>query len=119
MSQQDLAEAAQTTRRTIGAIERGESAPQPRTLERVRQVLGLDDPESFDPEVETYLSIIGPLLQQVPAEQRALVLRRMILVLSQALGGPGAAPQDATENPFGLATTVDRRVPTEGTDGVM
>ncbi len=103
MSQDDLAEAAGTTRRTIGSLERGHTNPQPGTLGRILKVLGLDAAPAFDQEVETYLSsIIGPLLQQVPAAQRGEALRRVVLELSRAIAQPTTPSPSAGGEAFGL-----------------
>lgn len=92
--QEDLARLAQTTRRTIGSIERGDSVGQAEVLRRILRVLGLEAGETLDRDVASFLNRIGALLQRMEAEPRE---RAMTLVFDYvadvATGQPtGAGP---------------------------
>lgn len=84
LEQRDLAEQANTSRQTIGNIERGATVPQADVLDRILRVLGLRQPE-LDGDVRSFLALMGPLLQQLSHEQRADVMPDLVVLVTQRL----------------------------------
>lgn len=102
LTQQELAEMANTTRRTVGSIERGDSTPQLGVLERVLEVLGLWSPEgdvtpivrafaSLDDDVLSFLALAGPLLQRLPMDVRADLMDELMGVMVGGAQGDDSA----------------------------
>lgn len=89
LTQDDLAEQANTTRRTLGAIERGDTVAQLAVLERLLASLGMS-PQQIDGDVETFLSMLGPLLQLLNAEQRAALMPEIARMVATELAGESA-----------------------------
>lgn len=88
MTQDELAEAAKVSRRTIGSIERGDVVAQPGVLARILKALGLEpEPPRFDEETETLLAIVGPLIAAIPPQRRNEVMRRVIPILTASIRG--------------------------------
>lgn len=86
LRQEDLAKIAGVSRRTIGNIERGEVVPQANILWRLMTALDMA-PRTVDhlPDwVDEYLQIIAPLIVAVQQPERSDVMRRVILMLSDA-----------------------------------
>lgn len=73
LDQQTLADIAGVSRNTIGNIERGKTIPQPDHLERILEALGLA-PERVDHDVESFIAMLRPLLQRVPASERETLM---------------------------------------------
>lgn len=86
LRQEDLAEIAGVSRRTIGNIERGEVVPQTHVLWRLMTALDMTPhPGDHLPDwVEEYLQIIAPLIMSIQQPERGDVMRRVILMLSDA-----------------------------------
>lgn len=87
LKQQELADLAGVTRNTIGNIERGSHAPRPEVLERVREVLGLDDePSTSEDDIDAYLPLVRGLLRLIPTQGRADAMVEVTQVLTRAAG---------------------------------
>lgn len=71
LHQEDLAQLAKTTRRTVGSIERGDTAGQAEVLKRILAVLGLETEPDLDREVAGFLDRLGSLLQRLDPDTRA------------------------------------------------
>lgn len=80
ITQDDLAQMAGTTRRTIGSIEAGKSAPHLKILERVLAVLGLQESPALDGDVLSFLALLGPLLQRMSPTDRAYLMPELVRV---------------------------------------
>lgn len=86
MGQEELAEAAGVTRRTLGSIERGDVAGQAAKLESILRILGIEaDPRGYSDFTEQQLSIIGPLLDSVPVERQAATSAMVLRILAEAI----------------------------------
>lgn len=83
MSQAQLAEAAGTTMRTVGSIERGDTTAQPKLLVRLLAALGLspDGDGNADEELDTLVSVVRPFLATLDRAHRARVMPRLIEAL--------------------------------------
>jgi len=83
MSQDALAEAAETTRRTVGSIERGDSTGQPQKIERILKVLGLDPKAPLPADVTAFLVALEGLLPRIDAREREILFPQVFeLVLA-------------------------------------
>lgn len=83
MSQAELAEAAKTTMRTVGSVERGDTIASPDVLERLLHALGLSpiEAQAVDAEMETLIAVVRPFLATLDAEHRAHVMPKLIEAL--------------------------------------
>ena len=96
MSQGELAEAAGTTTRSIGSIERGDIVAQPAMLEKILVSLGLS-PEldiATDDEVDMLIAIIQPFLAMLDKRHRSSAMRRLIEVLVREMRSQIAEESD-------------------------
>jgi transcriptional regulator with XRE-family HTH domain len=85
MSQAQLAAAAETTMRTIGSVERGDSIPQPETLRRILDALGIDTesrPKDDDRELDTLMAALRPMLAMLDDFRRAKAMPKLIEILT-------------------------------------
>lgn len=88
MTQDELAEAAGTTRRTIGNFERGSNAPQPRILASILRALGINQAgEGLSADTMQYLSILGNLIEAIDPDARELAVRGAMRVFTNAVMG--------------------------------
>lgn len=85
LDQEDLAEMAGTTRRTIGSIERGDTTAQTDVLRRILTALGLTETLELDPDVKNFVAMIGPLLQRLGADERARLMPAIVRLVADAL----------------------------------
>ncbi len=85
LDQETLAQMAQTTRRTVGAIERGETVAQTQVLERILISLGLKGGIHLDADVEVFLALLGPLLQRLDTQERERVMPAISTLIAQEL----------------------------------
>lgn len=85
MTQAELADAAGTTMRSVGSIERGDTVAQPQLLARLLTALGLtpdghpSDPT--DPDIETLVAVVRPFLATLDDRHRAVVMPKLIEAL--------------------------------------
>jgi transcriptional regulator with XRE-family HTH domain len=86
LKQEDLADQARTSRRTLGSIERGDSVAQHDVLSRLLDVLGLT-PRRLDDDIEAFMAMLGPLLQMLTVEQRLAVMPEVMQLVARALSG--------------------------------
>lgn len=104
MTQSELAELAGTARQTISNMETEvTSAPQAGVLRRVLEVLGVDvDDTRYSDETELWLSMMGAMIEAIPAERRARSVDEAVRVLAGALrpsvgGSPDTEPTSDSE----------------------
>lgn len=72
LTQGELADRAETTRQTVSNIETSATVPQQAILTRIMEVLGISPRGStLDPDVESWIGVIGGMLQAFPSEHRA------------------------------------------------
>lgn len=90
MSQEEVAEAAGTTRRTVGSIERGDSIAQRDVLRRILTVLGLTPPPEVDGDVTAFLAMLSPLMQRITPQERQRLMPEIIRLVMDSLA---RAPQ--------------------------
>ncbi len=91
-SQEQLARAADTSRRTIGSIERGDTTGQVKIVRRVLDALGVVDGLVTEPDVKTFVQTITPLLQRLTEEERAQVMPAVVRLVADALAKHQATP---------------------------
>lgn len=84
MSQEELAEAAQVSRRTIGNIENGRHEAQPEVKARIRRALAMDEIEQPD-DIEALLVSIRILLDLLDAQGRARVVTKIVEMIGMEL----------------------------------
>lgn len=86
LRQEDLAEQAGVTRRTLGSIERGDVAGQAENLKRILLVLGVaTEPRTWSRATEEYIAILAPLIESLPPEALAGTMNQVIQLLASAL----------------------------------
>lgn len=73
LRQEDLAQEARVSRTTLIDIEAGRLVPQAGTLRRILEALGadLDADGGLDRDTETWIGMIGGMLQALPSDRRA------------------------------------------------
>ena len=84
MSQEQLAKAAGVSGRTIGNIERGDTAANREQLDRILRALGLSPTRingAADDELATLIAVVKPFLATLNAEHRAAVMPRLVEAL--------------------------------------
>ena len=96
LTQDELAEQAGTTRRTIGSIERGDSTAQRQVLDRVLKVLDLA-PEQVDGDVTAFLAMLSPLLQRVSPEERQRLMPDIVRLVVKSMNAPRVTEGEAVE----------------------
>lgn len=79
LTKKDVYDEAAISRQTLDNIENGVTVPQMDVLKRVLDVVGyeVDEPE-FEPQTETWLVILGTLIEAVPATRRPQAVDRTI-----------------------------------------
>lgn len=102
LDQEQLASLADTTRRTIGSIERGDSVPQEDVLRRVLGVLGIDPEPETSQDVRNFIALITPLLERLPAEVRAELQPRIVTMIADQFAAPAAPTPDVVHVPLDL-----------------
>ncbi|NKS97519.1 helix-turn-helix domain-containing protein [Rhodococcus hoagii] len=103
LQQEELAEMAGVSRRTIGNIERGKVVPQAEVLWKLMTALDLTPHPADDlPDwVDEYVQIIAPLIMAIEQPRRSQVMREVIFMLGRAAGegrgGPGNSSSSSGE----------------------
>lgn len=86
LTQQELADAAGVTRQTIGNLETGSKVPQAEVLGRVLAVLGVEvDGPQFEAQTDMWLTMMGTLIEAIPAETRPSVVNGAMRVLADGI----------------------------------
>ena len=89
MKQEELAENANVSRQTLSDIENGNTTPQAKVLQRIYQVLGIDiEPVAFDEQTGIWLSMLGTLIEAVPAERRPHAVDGAVRAITNELHAP-------------------------------
>ncbi|NYD39952.1 helix-turn-helix domain-containing protein [Nocardioides panaciterrulae] len=91
IDQEELAQMAGTTRRTIGSIERGDTTAQTDVLKRILTALGLTQSLELDPDVRNFVAMLGPLLQRLATDERARLMPAIVELVADALQGDASA----------------------------
>lgn len=97
MSQEELAEAAQVSRRTIGNIENGRHEAQPEVKARIRRALAMDEIEQPG-DVEDLLVSIRILLDLLDAQGRARVVTKIVEMIGVELSEPQAGTEGTPQS---------------------
>lgn len=84
LDQEQLAEQARTSRRTIGSIERGDSVAQRDVLRRVLTVLGVSPEPEIEPDIKAFLAMLTPLLERLTPEQRSTLQPKIVALVVEA-----------------------------------
>lgn len=105
MSKKLLAHEAQISRQTLDNIENGVTAPQAGVLERILNTLGVStETISFESETDLWLTMIGTLIEQLPAELRPQSVDRVVRSLAHDIKNAPAnvtpVHQDAVVTPL-------------------
>jgi transcriptional regulator with XRE-family HTH domain len=98
MTQAELASAAGVSRATINTLETGAKIPQADNLTRVLSVFGLTDEPEFDPQTENWLSMLGTLIEAIPAPRREPAVASVIRDLGREIQRSNVG--DLTEDDF-------------------
>ncbi|CAN7263346.1 helix-turn-helix domain-containing protein [Microbacterium foliorum] len=98
MTQAQLADAAGVSRATINTLETGTKVPQADNLSRVLAVFGLNDGPEFEPQTESWLIMIGTLIEAIPAPRREPAVSGVIRDLGRELQRRDVS--DLTEDDF-------------------
>ncbi|WP_066041980.1 helix-turn-helix domain-containing protein [Herbiconiux solani] len=103
LRQIELAEAAGTTERTVRNIEGGSTAGQAAMLIKIFRALNVElEHRDYAADVQSYLAMVAPLIEQIEPANRLRVMTRVIGLLSDAVAEGavptvgGAADTDAT-----------------------
>lgn len=89
MKQEELAENANVSRQTLSDIENGNTTPQAKVLQRIYQVLGIDiEPVAFDEQTGIWLSMLGTLIEAVPADRRPHAVDGAVRAITNELHAP-------------------------------
>lgn len=84
IEQADLAEMVGVSRQSISNIERGASIPRESTLNRILEVLGVEQAViSFDEQTDRWLVIIGSMLETLPKSERPEAFTEVVEVLTR------------------------------------
>lgn len=83
LTKKDVYDEAKISRQTLDNIENGVTVPQADVLLRVLDVVGYEiaGPE-FDAQTETWLAMLGALIEAIPADRRAGAVDRIIRALA-------------------------------------
>lgn len=111
------------SRQTLDNIENGITVPQADVLKRVLEVVGheVDEPE-FEPQTQTWLVMIGTLIEAVPVPRRPqavdAAIRRLALEVRHADGDDEPTMLELSpEEVYGLAAEArQRRADVAGVD---
>lgn len=92
LTQSQLAERSGVSRGTIGNIESGSTIPQADVLWRILGVLDIraESTPEWSPEVDGWVRIIAPLIEQIPNDVR----ERVMLILVAQLGRSARGEND-------------------------
>ena len=85
MSQQEVAEATGLALKTIGNIERGDTAPQHEAFEKIMQALGLSIEEGPRGEISRFLNAAEVVLRQLPNDSLELVTHQALALMQATL----------------------------------
>lgn len=97
LTQGELAERASTTRQTISNIETAATVPQQAVLTRILEVLGISPHgTTHDPDVESWVGIIGGMLQALDAPRRARAGQAAVNAIALEIARPNVG--DLTED---------------------
>ncbi len=98
LRQEDLAQEARVSRTTLIDIEAGRLVPQAGTLLRILEALGADlgSDEGLDRDTETWVGMIGGMLQALPSERRARAGQAAVNAIAEeaARGDVGSIDED-------------------------
>lgn len=96
MTQAELAQAAGVSRATINTLETGAKVPQADNLAKVLAVFGLTDGPEFETQTESWLSMIGTLIEAIPAPRREPAVFNVIRDLGREIqrGNVGDLTED-------------------------
>jgi transcriptional regulator with XRE-family HTH domain len=84
LSQSDIADAANITRKTYGTLERGERAAHAGNLRKVLEVLGIpqvSDFDRYDEGTRMFIAITAPMFGALPESARAGAQQDVIALL--------------------------------------
>ena len=109
LNQAELAEAANTTARTVGNIERQAHAGQADVLIRIFRALGIElENKGWSTETEHYLAMIAPLIERIHPRTRPKTMTQVIDLLSDAIANdPNVRPQGDNIDPVETFDIVD------------
>jgi transcriptional regulator with XRE-family HTH domain len=101
LTQQQLADMSDTSRGTIGNIESGKTVPQSDVLWRIMGALEMrhDMDPQWSAEVQRWLSIIAPLLEQMSAEVRERAMQEVLSILAAAVRPAETSPSNVRAFP--------------------
>lgn len=85
MTQAQLGEAAGVSRATVNTLETGAKVPQADNLAKVLGVFGLADGPDFEAQTEQWLSMIGTLIEAIPAQRREPAVSSVIRDLGREI----------------------------------
>lgn len=96
MTQAELATAAGVSRATINTLETGAKVPQADNLAKVLRVFGLTDDPDFEEQTESWLSMIGTLIEAIPHNRREPAVASVIRDLGREIqrGNVGGVTED-------------------------
>lgn len=84
LTQDDLAGEAHVSRATINNWENGATVPQADKLELVFRALGVQlDESEFEPATQEWLSVMGVLVEKIPAADRQPVMNSAITLVAR------------------------------------
>lgn len=116
MTQAQLADASGVTRATIVNIETGNTVPQLDVLSRVLGPLGVDlRPSRFSPQTEFWLTMLGTLIEAVPAERRQATVDLAIRMLAESIRTDVSAEGDDSWHVRAASTDATQPDPGEHT----
>jgi transcriptional regulator with XRE-family HTH domain len=121
LDQEALARMADTTRRTVGSIERGDTTGQPDVIRRILDALGLAPDPELDPDVRNFVALIGPLLQRLNDGERARLMPAIVELIADALKNQAPDTNDGTVLPFGRRDEydVDEEIAAHDSEGTI
>lgn len=83
LTKKDVYDEAKISRQTLDNIENGATVPQADVLLRVLDVVGYEVAgPAFEAQTETWLAMLGALIEAVPDERRAAAVDRVIRALA-------------------------------------
>lgn len=96
LTKKDVYAEAGISRQTLDNIENGVTVPQVDILMRVLDVVGYETEEpQFSPTTETWLSMIGTLIELIPTQRRANSVDRVIRTLASAARSTDTVDQES------------------------
>lgn len=96
LRQEDLAHEARISRTTLIDIEAGKLVPQAGTLQRILDALGIDtsDDSSLDRDTQTWVGMIGGMLQALPDDRRARAGQAAVNAIAEEASRPNVRDVD-------------------------